>query len=717
MKGIRQHDNKDCGVACLATILRQYKSFVPMVKIREFMHVDKNGASMFALCKTAEHFGMTAVGFEGSFEELKDEAMNHGIRLPLIAHVITDEKLSHYIVVKKISNTHVFVFDPAKGHRKYKDHEFKELFTDFFMEVFPSCNFKAVPRTLRQYGKFMDIILNQKKLFSSALLLSVAIAGFSIFSSFAYQTMIDKYILGNDQAIDLKDIPVFSDLYLYVEELCGSLSQLFIAILVIYLLQNLLFALRGIIITNIYKNSSRKLISDYCRALLKLPMPFFHDRETGEILSRYNDIEELQSVISGIGLSVIMDVVMAIAGGTVLFVISFELFKIVMVMTAIYALIVFLYRRPIGNISRSIMESDSMLMSKIKESVDGIETIKTTCSEDNARMNMQERVEEYVGEIKKGSMISLSQSVIMSLSQGMGNLAILYFGCKFILEGTISLGTFISFETLIYFFISPIQNLLSMQLALQQAFAAADRLNDVFENDMEEDLFKGKDEYESHGQTRLEVSDLSFAYGYGDPVLKSVSFTAVESEKIAVVGKSGCGKTTLFHIIGLLEKEYDGRILINDKDIEEMDKTEYRKNVIYVPQESAFFADTFRANVMLGKDMEEERLRIILKGCELEDLISGQRRGLDFVLEENGKNLSGGQKQRMAIARALVRNPKILLLDESTSHLDEETEEKIFRFISDEFRDTICFFSTHRESLIGLCDRNLHILDGQIAGR
>lgn len=132
------------------------------------------------------------------------------------------------------------------------------------------------------------------------------------------------------------------------------------------------------------------LITNYCRKLIQLPIPFFHDRETGEILSRYNDIEEIQNIISGIGLSVIMDVVMAIAGGAVLFVISPELFKIVVIMAIVYALIAFCYRKPIGRISRSIMEADSRLMSKMKETIDGIESIKATCAENKSEREIKQ---------------------------------------------------------------------------------------------------------------------------------------------------------------------------------------------------------------------------------------------------------------------------------------------------------------------------------------
>lgn len=714
MRGIRQHDTRDCGAACLATILRHYRSFVPMVKIREQMHVDKNGASMFALCSSAEHFGLSASGFNGTLNEIIKEVTDGNMHLPLIAHILTEDRLLHYVVIKKINDKYLYLFDPAKGNRKYKTCEFEELFTGFFVVLTPKEDFIPEKRTGKPYKKFADIVFKQKKLFSSAILLSVVLAGLSIFTSFAYQTIVDKYILNNNQAMELRNLPIFSKLYTHIEELCQSLPQLFIAILFIYLSQTLIFALRGIIITYIYKNSSNMLITNYCRRLIQLPIPFFHDRETGEILSRYNDIEEIQNIISGIGLSVIMDIVMAIAGGAVLFVISPELFKIVVIMAIVYALIAFCYRKPIGRISRNIMEADSRLMSKMKETVDGIESIKATCAEIKSEEKLYSRINEYIRMMKKGTLISLSQSTIMNLSQSIGNLAILYFGCNFILNGTISLGTFISFETLIFFFLSPLQNLLSMQLTLQQAFVAADRLNDVMENKTEDEVFKGNKIFKTNKSTCLKVTNLSFSYGYREPVLQRLNLVAFEGEKIAVIGKSGCGKTTLFHILGMIESDYEGCIYINDCNIQDIDKTSYRRHVMYVPQESVIFAESFKDNILMGETADNAKLKKIIAGCHLEDVISQHDNGIESILEENGKNLSGGQKQRIAIARALVKNPKILLLDESTSHLDTEMEKSIFDFISKEFSDIICLFSTHRESLINLCDRKVHILNGKV---
>ena len=188
MKGIRQHDIKDCGAACLATILRYYKSYIPMVKIREKMCVDKNGASMFSLCKTANHFGLIADGYQADLSEVVNECAQHNISLPIILHIVNEEDMFHYVVLNRVTDKHVYVFDPAKGNRKISINDFETLFTGFFIKIKPGENFQINKRTLSEYKKFINIISKQKSLFFSSIFISIILAIFSILSSFAYQT-------------------------------------------------------------------------------------------------------------------------------------------------------------------------------------------------------------------------------------------------------------------------------------------------------------------------------------------------------------------------------------------------------------------------------------------------------------------------------------------------------------------------------------------------
>lgn len=714
MKKVRQHDIKDCGAACLATILRYYESFVPIIQIREYMHVDKNGANLYALCEAAQYFGLEAEAYKGTFEEIEQGIKNKEISFPLISHIVTNN-MYHYVVVEKVSSKYIFIFDPVQGDQKYEYDKFKELFTGYFVTLVPGTNFIPVKKTLKAYEKFLAIIMMQKQLFFVALVLSTVLAGLSILCSFSFQTIVDKFILNG--GVDVTHgVPLLSAVNFYLKKVSSTLPMLIIAVLIIYLLQSIIFSLRGVIITHIYKNSSKFLISEYCNTLIKLPIPFFHDRETGEILSRYNEIEEIQQIISGIGLSIIMDLIMAVAGAIVLCSISRELFIVVLTLTLSYAIIIFFYKKPMKKVSGDIMEANSCLTSKLKETIEGIESIKSSTAEMKIRDDLEKKINVYTDRLKKGSLLSISQTTLLQLSESIGSVVILWIGCDYISMGILTLGTFISFQTLMYFFISPINNLLSMQLALQQAIVSADRLNDILENKTEEELFHGTKkmtgDIKSHG--RLHIENLSFSYGYREPVLRNISFCANPSEKIAVIGKSGCGKTTLFHILSRLEDRYQGRITISNDDIRIFDKMSYRENVIYIPQESTLFAGSFRENILMGKAVDDQELRKIIIGCEISDLIDSYDAGLEAFIEESGKNLSGGQKQRIAIARALVRNPYILLLDESTSHIDSETEDRIFLFIEKNFPDTICFFSTHKENIVALCDRRISIKNGQL---
>lgn len=452
MRKVRQHDIKDCGAACLATILRYYKSFVSIIQIREYMHVDKNGASMYALCQAAQHFGLEADAYVGTFEEIKQMINEKEISLPLISHIIIND-MYHYVVIEKVSSKYVFIFDPVQGEQRYEYDKFKEVFTGYFVTLVPGTNFIPAKKTLKAYKKFLAIIMMQKPLFFVALLLSTVLAGLSILCSFSFQTIIDKFILNGGVNVAY-GVPLLSVVNLYLEKVSSTLPMLIIAVLIIYLLQSIIFSLRGVIITHIYKNSSKFLISQYCSTLIKLPIPFFHDRETGEILSRYSDIEEIQQIISGIGLSIIMDLIMAVAGAIVLCSISSELFIVVLALTLSYAIITLFYMRPMKKVSRDIMEANSCLISKLKEAIEGIESIKSSSAEMKMREDLERRMNVYIDKAKRGSLLSVSQSTLLQLSESIGSVIILGIGCDCITRGILTLGTFISFQTLMYFYIS-----------------------------------------------------------------------------------------------------------------------------------------------------------------------------------------------------------------------------------------------------------------------
>lgn len=695
-RGVRQHDTRDCGAACLATILLWYGANIPIIELRETMRVDKNGASILAICKTAKVYGLDSEGYYAETHEFLESVEKGNIKLPVIVHTILDNHLQHYVIVKKIKKNKIIIFDPRFGEKVCSEENFKKIYTGFFITVIPSANFSAKKKEHGRYKKYFKIITRQKRRFFCAIICSLIAAIASIVASLAYQTIIDKYILGREWSAN-HPFNLISANWL-LNEGKNAMLQLIVAVAAIYIIQALIGGIRGIIVTYIFKNSTLYLMKSYYEHLLRLPIKFFHDRETGEILSRFQDIDQIQTIVSGIGLTIILDFFMATAGGIVLCSINTAMFIIVAFMLAIYGFIALLYKKPIRNTNREIFEANSQITCELKEAVDGIESIKALGVEGSFGKRLFEKMVTLIKKEVQGNLISVSQATILTLIESLGNVLVLYIGCHYVLQNIISLGQFIAFETLIYFFISPMQGLLSLQLELQKGLIAADRLDDILEAKTEDcDLiYTNYEEQHKVGGYDINVKDLSFAYGFRDKVLDDVSFSVKQSEKVLIKGKSGCGKTTLLQLLSKIETEYEGSISYGGAELKTINSKELRKHVIYVPQTSELFSGTIMENIILGRIVSEQRLESIIHGCQLAEFIYGFDEKFDKYIEENGKNLSGGQKQRIALARALIMKPEVLLLDESLCHVDEAMERSILKYIWDTFPGMTIISVSHK---------------------
>lgn len=714
--GVRQHDIRDCGAACLATICLRYKLKIPLVHLREKMKVDKNGASIYAIIQTAAAYHLCGEALFGTWEELKQEILAGQIKVPFIAHIITDHSLPHFIVVDKIAQNKICGFDPAKGRFKYSDTEFCGIWTGYIITFEKTEQFIASNQKRGQFRKYLQIFSEQKRRYALVMALCFALAIISIACSLAYQQLIDRYILSGTYTGDEATLggDVYTTLLRQLEHVFANMGSLFAALICIYLVQFLIGATRDFIVARITKKSMEILIFKYCKHLLSLPVYFFKDRQTGEVISRFNDIDVIQDVLSGAVYTSLLNIIMTIAGGIVLVSINLKLFVIVLLITLIYLLIILIYRKPITSISREIMESDAKIVSALKETVDGIVTIKTFGSE----YKFIDRLSESgYGLIKKsyvGELISASQTNLLMVVESLGMLFILWAGSMLVIKGDMSLGSLIAFQSLVTFFINPILGLIGLQPQMQQAFIAAERLNDVLEVEPEE-TEKLKKWIRGSRQNKIVLQNVSFQYGYGKEILHDISLELIPGEKMAVVGYSGGGKTTLLQLMASFYQPTKGKLFYGVQGDQNKTLGAIRDQMIYISQKENLFTGTLEDNLLLyDAKVSSDQKEKVLEGCQLTQLIDHLPFGIKTAVDENGKNFSEGERQRIALARALLTEPKILLLDESTSNLDNETEERVIDFIWENFKQTTCIFATHKASIAERCGRVVLIQDGTI---
>ena len=439
-------------------------------------------------------------------------------------------------------------------------------------------------------------------------------------------------------------------------------------------------------------------------------------RDTGEIISRFNDASSIRDIVSEASLTIMMDTIMAVVGAVVLFNSNRLLFLISVVMLFLYGIIVFVYNKPIKKNNRKIMEMNSKVTSQFIETVNGIEIIKAFNQEDNEKEKTDKLYRKFLKRVFNGGVLSLSQQTVTMFVAVVGELVILWIGATYVIKGELTIGELITFNALLGYFIEPIKNLINLQPQIQTAIVAADRLGEILDISPEYEKNDMRTTYNSEIKfDNLIISNLNFRYGTRDLVLKDINLKIKHGEKIAFVGESGSGKTTLAKLLIRLYEQEKGSIKLDSIDIREVSIKQIRDNISYISQNTFLFSGTIKENLLFGNsDANNDDISRVCRMCELEEYINSLPLKYNTRIEENGKKLSGGQKQRLAIARALLKNPKILIMDEATSNLDYITEKTIENTINKFSKNMTTIIIAHRLSTIKDCDKIFVFKDGQI---
>lgn len=689
-KCISQNDETDCGPACLAAIFRKYDLKVSIAKIRDIAGTDRQGTSAYGLVKVIEYYG-----FQQKVVEADKTALTSKLPLPAIAHVVIDNSLLHYVVITKVKGDTVVVSDPAKGIVKYKKEEFLKIWTNVLILIAPTIKSQKGNKKQSTLLSFFCLLISQKWLLLRIFILSMILTSIGIITSFYYQILMDNIVPSS--SLEMLN-------YVSVITLC------------LFFVQVGLNFLRGFLIVKLEQNIDIPIMLGYYNHALILPMKFYSMRDTGEIISRFNDASSIRDIVSEASLTIMMDTIMAVVGAVVLFNSNRLLFLISVVMLFLYGIIVFVYNKPIKKINRKIMEMNSKVTSQFIETVNGIEAIKAFNQEDNEKEKTDKLYRKFLKKVFNGGVLSLSQQTVTMFVAVVGELVILWIGAAYVIKGELTIGELITFNALLGYFIEPIKNLINLQPQIQTAVVAADRLGEILDISPEYENNDMCTTYDSEIKfDNLIISHLNFRYGTRDLVLKDINLEIKHGEKIAFVGESGSGKTTLAKLLVRLYEQEKGNIKLDSVDIRDFPISQIRYNFSYISQNAFLFSGTIKENLLFGNsDASDNDILRVCKICELEEYINSLPLKYNTRIEENGKNLSGGQKQRLAIARALLKNPKILIMDEATSNLDYITEKTIENTINKFSKNMTTIIIAHRLSTIKDCDKIFVFKDGQI---
>lgn len=709
---VKQHDITDCAAACLAMVCLHYKKETTITRLRDMMGTDLKGTNLIGLSSCAKKLGFTCQAVR-----VDREGFLSKYSLPAIANVMTKEGLSHFVVIFKVSEKYVVIGDPAKDLMRMETEEFYKNFTGAMLILKPNSSFTGGKvKGKKMMERFVKLLLPQKKLFAYSILASVLLTLLGIVSS-----LFNKIIM--DEILPYK--------------LKNTLLLVLIIFAVIAVTQSVIDFVRQWMMLYLSQKIDIPLMLGYFEHIYKLPMKFFSTRKTGDIITRFSDAFTIKDIFTNIALTLIMDVAMALITGVILFQMNSTLFVIILFMTIISIILVFLFKQPYKKINEEQMQQGSILNSQIIEGLRAVETIKGNANEET-ELECIER--EYIKSLRisfKEGMLSIIQGSISNLVSTAGNIILMYFGILQVIDGNTTLGSFMAFMTLSGYFMDPVSRLVGLQLQIQEAGISMRRMTEILDYEREQSPCRENDSEENHPSAMLimnqdwdidkayqklekaegdvEVRNITFRYGNRKPVLKNVSFTIPQGKKVALVGASGSGKSTMAKLMLKYYEPEDGEILIDGVDIGEYDNQSLRRAISYVPQTIELFSKSIYDNIRISRmNATLEEVKEAAKAADAHDFIKKLPMQYYTYLEEAGNGLSGGEKQRIALARAFLKENQFYILDESTSNLDFATENIIFDMIYHKFKKKSMLIIAHRLATVKNCDEIIVLDKGEI---
>ncbi|KKB57966.1 peptidase domain-containing ABC transporter [Parabacteroides gordonii] len=653
---IKQHDITDCGAACLASIAAHYGLKFPISRIRQYAFTDKKGTNILGIIEAAKKLGLEAKGVKGPFECLTE------IPKPAIAHVVVKEVLQHFVVIYKVTDKYILIMDPGDGKLHKKSHEeFKKEWTGILVLLHPAETFQKGNLRKSTLKSFIELLRPHKSVMGQAL-----------FGALVYS------ILGLSTAIYAGKI---TD-YVLVDRNINLLNLMGILMILIILLRTFVGSMKSILALKTGQRIDASLILGYYKHLLTLPQQFFDTMRVGEIISRVNDAVKIRNFINNVSLDLAVNLLIMIFTLIVMFVYSWKLAAITLVSAPLFILTYVLFNRLNKKYQRNIMESSAELESQLVESLNSIATIKRFGIESFANLKTEIRfvhllkntyTSAYGAIIANGGIEFISTSI---------TIAVLWAGSNFVIDKEITPGTLMVFYSLVGYILTPVGKLISSNQTIQDAMIAADRLFQIMDLEREQDE-TNKIILKPEMVGNIQFENVAFRYGSRKQVFESLNLSIHKSETTAIIGESGSGKTTLISLIQNLYPIQTGCIRIGDYNITQINNESLRQIVGTVPQQIELFAGSIIENIALG-DFEPD-MQKIMQLCDqlgIKDFIEKLPNAYLTQIGEHGVSLSGGEKQRIAIARALYKNPEILIFDEATSSLDSISEKYVKRTLS-----------------------------------
>ena len=659
-------------------IINFYGGNLPIDQIRDLTKTDKNGTTAFHIIEACKSIGFNAEGIKSSLEQLNKE----NLILPCIAHVVIDGKYKHFVVIYKIDfkNKKIIIADPSCSIKKITFSEFQKMWSGVLITLYP---LKKLPLT--QNISFIDFLLKIIKLHKTfvfnIIMLSIFITIFSVISSFYMKNILD--------AINYNNLTIIFIFFLFIN-IFKILSDFFRNKLLIYLNQKI----------------DLLLTLDTYKKIISLPYNYYHTRTTGDIISRVNDLSIIRNMITKVSLSLFIDLPLALVTFIIFYIINTKLFFISLIIVFIYLLLMIFSKNRIINNINTIQVNKSETMSYMIETINGFETVKSVGNEAQIIDKFEKKYVKFLKNIFKFDNYNNTISILKDLVNAMGYLTIIYVGAKMVILGNLTFGDLLVFVNLLNYFLEPIKNIIDLNSEIKEAKNSLRRILELFKNENKKQTF-----IDNVKVKEISFNNLSYSYDYKEKQLKKINLK-LKKQKILILGKSGSGKSTLFKLLMRYYEIPRNQITINGYDINDYKDDVIKQNFSYISQNEILYTDSIYNNLKIDKNITDEQIIEISKKCFIDEFLNDL--GLNMLIEENGYNLSGGQRQRIILARALLKNFEVLIIDEGLSQMDINLERKILKNLFKMYENKMIIVISHRLDNMDLYDRVIELKNGEI---
>lgn len=673
---VLQSEVAECGLACLAMVLGYYGRVENLMSLRQRTGFAANGVNLQQLVQCASTLNLNSRALQLDMEHLCK------LQTPCILHW----DMNHFVVLKKVGRKTATIHDPALGVRKITLTELSHHFTGVALELTPTTNFKKEKRkTTLKLSQLWGNIRGLKSSLLRIVVLSLVLQVLVLAAPYYSQLVVDDVLLSHDQ------------------DLLIVLALGFGLVMITSMATNLI---RGLVIMHLSAMLNVQIASNLFRHLIRLPLPYFQSRHIGDVISRFGSLQQVKDLLTTGVVEALVDGVMAVATLTMLFIYSGKLTLVVLAAVLLFTAVRLMLFKPLRQKSEEAIANQAKESSNFIETIRAVQTVKLFGAESQRQSLWQNRFADTLNANIRIGQLELGFVSANKLLFGLEHILVIYIAALLVMQGQFTVGMLFAFIAYKQQFTDRVANLIDKAVQFKMLGLHMERLADIALTPQETVNQAGITPYV---KGRVECDGVGFRYHDSAPYLfRNISFVINQGESVAVIGPSGVGKSSLIRLLLGLNRATEGKVLIDDHELAHLSLAGYRQQVASVMQDDQLLSGSIADNIAFFADeLDMERIISCAQMAAVHDEIMAMPMNYNSLIGDMGSSLSGGQKQRILLARALYQQPKILVLDEATSHLDLKAEHMVNQAIAT--LDITRLIIAHRPETMISADRILQL--------